>query len=472
MLVVLVLGLAGCGGVSRDPLDPTLAFFPENAPLLAVVDTDTRSDQHRALRRIARRFAFSSQLVPQLQDPELAPVLGNPAVIGASDPRALDDRRKLVVAIRPRHPEKMSDLRRRWVESGRFTLVGTEAGFRILRDSTGDLNAFDGKTLVLSGSRPLLSNALRRGRRDDGIDADRFAEALEGLRGDSLLAVRMDAEALAVASPAGLRAQATPFLAQARTLGAKLTVRPRSLAARFRMRTEDSVDPADLPLAEGGASPPVVARRGEMGIGVRDPGQLLRFLRRVGAGFGSERFERSVGIEFTRDFVKQLRGHAAVSLAPGGGYAVRAEVRDPAAMRRKLATIARRAADAARKLQGDVISITPPRHGGGVYLLDRIGDDAAFGLFGDVLVFANSRRRARAMAIAQARKVPGARGALVVSARPEQLRSAFVRQFAPAGGLSGQLVDPSIFLRPLGRFDMSLQADPDGLTGRVIQRFD
>ena len=165
-----------------DPLEPTLAFFPENAPLLAVVDTDSGSDQRRALRRITKRFAFSSQLIPQLQDPELAPVLGNPAVIGASDPRALSDRRKLVVAIRPRRPEKLSELRRRWVESGRFTLAGTEAGFRILRDSTGDLNAFDGETLVLSGSRPLLSNALRRGREEDGIDAGRFGEALEASR--------------------------------------------------------------------------------------------------------------------------------------------------------------------------------------------------------------------------------------------------------------------------------------------------
>ena len=471
VLLVLVVALAGCGGVPRGPLKSTLAFFPEDAPVLVVVDTDTGSEQHRALRRITRRFPLSSQLLPQLQDPELAPVLGNPAVIGAPDPRALSDRRKLVVAIRPRHPERLSELRRRWVESGRSTLVGQEAGFRILRDRSGDFNAFDGHTLVLSGSRPLLSNALRRGEKGKGFDADRFGEALEGLRGDSLLAVRMDAEALLAASPPGPRAQALPFFAEARTLGAKLSVRSGSLQARFRMRTEDSVDSADLPLAKGSASPPAVVRPGELGLGVRDPGQLLRFLRRAGAGLGSPRFEERVGIEFTRDFVKQLRGDAAVSFVPGGGYALRAEVRDPAAMKRTLATIARRAPDAARGLERDVISITPPRHGGGVYLLARIGDDAAFGLFGNRLVFADSARRVRAMASAPARRVPGARGALVLTAKPEQLRSAFVRQFAPAGGLGG-LVSPSIFLRPLGRLDASVQAESDGLTGRVTQRFD
>ena len=471
LLLVPLVALVGCGGVSGDPLDPTLAFFPEDAPVLAVVDTDSGSEQRRALRRIAKRFPFSSQLIPQLQDPGLAPVLGNPAVIGASDPRSLSDRRKLVVAIRPRHPEKLSELRRRWVESGRYTLAGSEAGFRILRDSTGDLNAFDGETLVLSGSRPLLSNALRRGREGDGLDADGFGEALDGVEGDSVVAVRMDAEALAVAFPGGTRALTAPFLGEARTVGAKLIARSGSLEARFRMRTEEKVDPRDLPLAEGSASPTVVERPEEVGIAVRDPAQLLRFLRGAGAGLGTPRFEERVGIEFTRDFVKQLRGDAALSFVPGRGYAVRAEVRDPAAMRRTLANIARKAADAARRLQGDVISITPPRDGGGVYRLDRIGSDAAFGLFGDTLVFANSPRRARAMARAPGRKLAGARGALVMTARPEELRSAFVRQFAPAGGL-GDIVAPSVFLRPLGRLDASVQAAPDGLTGRVIQRFD
>ena len=225
LLLVPLVALAGCGGVSGDPLDPTLAFFPPDAPVLAVVDTDSGSEQRRALRRIAKRFPFSSQLIPQLQDPELAPVLGNPAVIGAPDPR------RAVGPAEARGGDPAPSSReavRAAPPLGRvrpFTLAGSEAGFRILRDSTGDLNAFDGETLVLSGSRPLLSNALRRGREDDGIDADRFGEALDGVEGDSLVAVRMDAEALAVATPAGTRAQTAPFLGEARTVGAKLIAR-------------------------------------------------------------------------------------------------------------------------------------------------------------------------------------------------------------------------------------------------------
>lgn len=469
LLVVLLVGLAGCGGVPDDPLKATLGYFPENAPVLAVVDTDPGGDQQRALRELTRRFRLSPRLVPQLQDPQLAPLLGNPAVIGASDPRALSDRRKLVAAVRPRQPDKVSELRHRWVESGRSTLVGTRAGFRILRDSDGAVNAFDGETLVVSGSEELLTRALRRKQEDEGIDAGEFTDALDGLPGHGLVAMRIDAEALlAVAGP---RVQSVPFFADARTIGAKLTVRPDAVDVRLRMRTEDSVDARELPLAEGSAAPPVAVLPGEVGVGLRDPGQLLRFLRQGGAGLGTPRFEDKVAIEFTRDFVKQLRGEAAVSIAPRGAYALRAEVRDPAAMRRTLAGIARRAADAARNLQGDVISITPPRDAGGVYRLDRIGSDAAFGLFGKELVFANTRPRVLAMAKARARRVPGARGALVVTTQTEQLGRRVLRELDPAGGLGG-FIDPSIALSPLGRLDASVQADEDGLRGRLTQRVD
>jgi hypothetical protein len=469
LLVVLLVGLAGCGGVPEDPLKATLAFFPENAPVLAVVDTDLGGDQQRALREISRRFRFSPRVVPQLQDPQLAPLLGNPAVIGASDPRALSDRRKLVAAVRPRQPDKVSELRRRWVESGRSTLAGREAGFRILRDSDGALNAFDGQTLVLSESPELLSRALRRRDEDEGIDAGDFTDSLDDIPGHGLVAMRIDADALlAVAGP---RIQGVPFFADARTLGAKLTVRSDAVDVRFRMRTEDPVESSQLPLATGNAAPPVAVLPGELGIGVREPGQLLRFLRQGGAGLGTPRFEERVGIQFTRDFVKQLRGEAAVSIAPRGAYAFRAEVRDPAAMRRTLAGIARRAADAARNLQGDVISITPPRDAGGVYRLDRIGDDAAFGLFGNKLVFADTRPRVLAMAKAPARRVPGARGALVMTAQSERLGRRLLRVLDPAGGLGGFL-EPDIALSPLGRFDASVEAEEDGLRGRLTQRVD
>jgi hypothetical protein len=471
VLLVVLVGLAGCGGVGSDPLERPLTFFPENAPMLAVVDTDAGGDQQRAFRRITRRFPLSSQLVPQLQDPDLRPLMGNPAVIGAQDPRALYDRRQLVVAIEPRDPQRLAEVRKRWVETGRFRRVGDESGFRVLGDSTGELNAFDGKTMVMSGSRPRLSNALRRGREEDGMGLGEFRESFQRVPGQALLGVRLDAEALVAASPLGARAQAAPFLSQAKTLGVKLFARSGSLEARFRMTTAEPVDRRDLPLAEGPESPPAVVREGELGIGVRDPAQLLRFLRGAGLGIGSSQVEERVGIEFTRDFVKQVRGNAALSFVPGGGWALRAQVRDPKAMKRTLDRITRRAADAARTYQNDVISITPPRDAGGVYLLDRVGDDLAFGLFGDRLVFADSKKLAIAIAKAPARAVPGARGALVLSARPEELRSRFVRQFAPAGAL-GDLVDPSVFLRPLGRLDASLEASEDGLSGRLVQRFD
>jgi len=142
-------------------------------------------------------------------------------------------------------------------------------------------------------------------------------------------------------------------------------------------------------------------------------------------------------------------------------------------MRRTLATLARRAPDAARELGGgaQTISITPPRGGKGLYLLDRIGLDAVFGLVGDTFVFASDARRAGALARAPARPVAGAQGALVLSAAPEELLRGLVRQTAPGGGLGG-LFGPTLFLGPLGPFEASVRAEPDALSGGFVQRFD
>ena len=175
---------------------------------------------------------------------------------------------------------------------------------------------------------------------------------------------------------AGTRAQTAPFLGEARTIGAKLIARPGSLEARFRMRTEDEVDPEDLPLAEGSASPSVVERPEEAGHRGARPGAAAAVPAGRGGRAGNAALRGTGGHRVharLRQAAARRRRRSASS--PGAGYALRAEVRDPAAMKRTLANIARQAADAARRLQGDVISITPPRDGGGVYLLDRIGAD-------------------------------------------------------------------------------------------------
>ena len=83
--LLAAVALGGCGEDPESPLDSVLGFFGERAPFVAVVDTDPGSDQQSAVREIAKRFPFGPQLLGQLQDPELRPLLGNPAVLGAGE---------------------------------------------------------------------------------------------------------------------------------------------------------------------------------------------------------------------------------------------------------------------------------------------------------------------------------------------------------------------------------------------------
>ena len=51
------------------------------------------------------------------------------------------------------------------------------------------------------------------------------------------------------------------------------------------VRTDpDGLTDADLPMATGDESPPVIARPGEIGFGLRDFGQLIEFAEAAGRG--------------------------------------------------------------------------------------------------------------------------------------------------------------------------------------------
>jgi len=327
--LLAAFALAGCGEDPASPLDSVLGFFGDEAPFVAVVDTDPKSDQQSAVREIAKRFPFGPQLLGQLQDSELRPLLGNPAVLGAGDARALGDQRQIIVAVQPGDPGKVEELRRRQVERRRQTDAGEEAGYRILRDRDGDLSAFDGRTLVFASSRPLLSRALRQREADGRMTSDRFGQALEGLPGAALVKLRLDAPALIAASPDARQGRRVPWVKSLRTLGATLSARPDRLEGRFRLRSERDLDPEDLPLAQGAGSPPVTAQRGELAIALRDPAQVVTFAQRAGAattplfGPGQERIERRVGVDLERDVLGQLGGDSAASVAPGGRAARR-----------------------------------------------------------------------------------------------------------------------------------------------------
>src|SRR4051794_37008985 len=99
-LLLPAIAASGCGSDkgSSGPLDEGLRYLPAKAPFAVAIDTDVNGGQYRSAGRIADRFPFAGTAVDQLKkmfesggdvdfDRDVKPLLGNPFVVGAVDPR-------------------------------------------------------------------------------------------------------------------------------------------------------------------------------------------------------------------------------------------------------------------------------------------------------------------------------------------------------------------------------------------------
>ena len=108
----------------------------------------------------------------------------------------------------------------------------------------------------------------------------------------------------------------------------------------FRVHTDpDGLTDADLPIAPGADAPAMVERPGEIGIGVRDIGQIVGFVETVAqamdpSGFGDyveakARLEKKLDVDLEKDLLDQLSGDISASVSLSGDFGVRVEPEDP-----------------------------------------------------------------------------------------------------------------------------------------------
>jgi hypothetical protein len=482
---IAAVAVAGCGNDSSSSsgLGTVLSYVPKQTPFAVAIDTDLGDEQYKSLDAILNRFpgadTIKALLKAQLSmgqegvdfDKDIKPLLGNPAVISATDVTSfLSDAADsgFVAALQVKDKGALDSL----VEKTGAKKQGEVAGATVYQDQDTSFAVKD-DVVVLAGSRELLDAALKRADAGDGMSEEDFNKGLEGLPDDALARVYVDVQGLLGESDGAKSARKIPWVSALRTLGLTVSAQKQSIDVEFNLRTEGDLTDSDLPVASGDAPAQVVQRPGEIGVGLRDPQQLVAFFESALQAVDPQTFgdyeqgKRAVSaklnLDIDKDVIAQLTGNVSVSATIAGDFAVRAEVKDPAAFAKTVAKVA----DALPQL-GVGKSVTRQ---GDLYTLHRSdGGSYSFGVANGALVVATDAARARAMALSKPEAVEGASGSLVVRADAEGIARQILAKVAPQFGIPDPVVP--VFARPFNELRGSIATSTDGMKGKFSLTLD
>ena len=492
-----VTALAACGGDEEETgaLGSALAYLPKETPFAVAIDTNLDGDQYQALDSILGKFPIDAPSVQDLLRDQLAgdgssvdfeedvePLLGNPFVVGATDVTSFLDSSEtqdFVAALKAKDQEALDNL----IEKTGPREVGEVAGATKYEDG-GTSFAVKDDMVIFAGSSERLDQALERADGDEHLDEQTFDAALDDLPDDAAARVYSDLQLLIGSDPGGERARKVQWVGALRTLGLTASAHEDQLEVQVRVRTDpEGLSDDDLPIAAGDEAPPILSREGEVGLGIRNPAQIVRFAEAAAqavnpSGFGDyaqakQTLDSRLGISIDDDLIGQLTGDLAASIAPDGGFGVRAEVERPEALSRTLAKMADVLPSFAEGAGLGAVRIEKPSGGGDLYKLTQAdGDDIAFGVVDGVLVVADDPAEAEELAAEQPEPVDDAQGAVVMRSDAQQLANAVIDKYGPALGLSGfNALGAQLFTDNFGELGGSLSASTDGLRGHLRLTF-
>jgi len=492
LLAAGLLAIAGCGGGdSGSPLDAALAYLPKDASFAMTFDTDVDGEQYEALGELIKKFPFGEQIRGNMLrgleqssglefNDDVKPVLGNPIVLGATNPEAITgDTQQFLIAMQAKDDGALDDL----IDKTKPKKIGEASGATLYREDN-TVFAVDGDKVVLANDEAEVKHALERADGDDHFDEDSFNKAFDGLPDSAFSRIYLDVEALLKSDPGSTDARRVKWIAALRELGATVSARKDGIDVDFRVRTESDLSDADLPIASGDEAPPVIKREGEIGIGIRGLAHIVGFGENAAqsvdpAGFGDyeqakKTIDKQLGVSLDDDLVGQLTGNVSATVAVGGGFGVRAELKDPRKFEHTLAKVADVLPSFAEGAGLGRLRLSKPSGGRDFYELTRAdGDRVVFGVVDDVLVVASDRRRAAELAGEDPAEVPGAKGSVTLSADSEQFANSLLQQYGAAFGLNDLgALGTGLFTRPLGDLNGYMSADPDELRGRLTLAID
>jgi len=481
------LAVAGCGGDDGGSggLGAPLSYVPADTPFAISIDTDLEGEQYKSLDSILNRFPGADPIKNLIKgqlsmgqdgvefDEDIKPLLGNPAVISATDVSSFlapSEEANFVAALEVADKDKLDSL----IEKTGADDTGESPGGATVYRDQDTWFAVDDDVVVLAGSRELLAAALERANGGDSLSEDDFDKGLEGLPDDALARVYVDVQGLLGQSEDAAAARKIEWVDALRTLGLTVSARKDSIDVEFNLRTDgDDLTDEDLPVASGDEAAKVVQRPGEIGVGVRDPGQLVAFFEsalqavdpRTFGDYeqGKRALSARLDLDVDKDLIDQLTGNLSVSATIDGEFGVRAEVKDPETVARSVAKLA----DALPQfgLGGKVT------RAGELYTLHGSdGPTFVFGVVNGALVVATDAARARSVATAEPEAVEGAAGSLALRADAEGIARQVITQLAP----NLNIPDPFIPLlaRPFDELRGSVTTSAAGMKGKFSLTLD
>ena len=488
-----VAAFAGCGDdESSSSLGGTLGYLPADTPFALSVNTDVDGDQYQALNAIFKKFPFGDaikefilrSLAKQTTgvdfEKDVVPLLGNPFVVGASDPQSFlggDGDAGFIAAIEVTDESKLKEV----LEKSGATEQGEQSGATIYDDS-GTQFAVDGSTVVFAGDREQLNQALERHDGGDALDEETFKSGLDEIGDDGIAQGYLNLESLLSGSDGARQALKVKWIDAVESIGLNAKVAEDALTIDFRIKTNpDGLTEADLPIASGDEAPPIIDRDGEIGIGARGLGQTVAFIETVAqavapSDYGDyaaakRQLEARLDVDVEKDLLDQLSGDISASISLDGDFGVRVEPKDPAAFQRTLEKIAPALPPLAEGLGLDDAALERPKGGEDLYALAASnGTSIVFGVKNGVFVLTNDPGRADDLALDAPAPAAGQQGAIVLQADAEQLGDVLLENLGDSLPIPEQL-RPAL-LAPLGDLTGSLKADTSGVTGQLKLSFD
>lgn len=475
----------GCGGGddADSPLDDALGYLPADAPLVLMLSTDLEGDQFEAAGEMVDQVPFGDQLLEGLKDEvegdgvdfedDIRPLLGNDVVLGVPGPRELlADDIGFVAALQTKDGDKLEDLISEEAEE-----IGDEGDATLYRSDDDDVIAVDGDVVIVATDEDGLRDAIERREGDDRLREDDVEGSFDDLPEDAAARVYGNVEALLEADESTAAARRVDWIGALTTFGATGSIEEDRIAIDFRVNTEGDLAEEDLPIAAGDEAPPVIGRGAEIGGGLRNPAQVIRFAETVGQAISPEGFAeyqqakqqiaQGLNVDLDEDVIGQFTGDLSVAVDLSGNFAVRAELENPREFERTLERLVRVIPSFAEGAGLGDVGVSRPRGDEDFYAVAGAdGEGIVYGVVDDVFVLANDAERAGDLASEQPQEVEGAEGAFVVRADAEQVASALLSDL---GGFFQLGAD---FTAPLGDLVGSLRADEDGLRGQLQLEID